>query len=236
MLDLVVDNWRSLLPMPWASIGLALVSVACGATIGWERERREKPAGLRTLMLVCLGAAVFTMIGFEFSSTTGDSGRVAAQIVTGIGFVGAGVILHSGGSVVGITTAATIWVAAAIGITVGAGYAGAGLGVSLLSRMVLTWVYRLESGLLRELPSFSLELVFQSAGGKTRVQIEKTLSDFYADQAPAEFTRQDERTERLQLVVHLSPRQRHELLAHLAALPGIETIRASPVSEKSSRC
>src|SRR6266700_2823927 len=89
---ILVGDWRALLPTPWAQITLVLVSVICGGIIGSERERREKPAGLRTLMLVCLGSALFTIAGYSFTTSTGDSGRVAAQIVTGIGFLGAGVI------------------------------------------------------------------------------------------------------------------------------------------------
>ena len=116
---------------PWLQIVLALTSVTCGAIVGAERERREKPAGLRTLILVCLGATTFTLASYAFTSTTEDSGRVAAQIVTGIGFLGAGAILHGTGIVRGMTTAATIWAIAAMGMVVGIGYAGAGLGLSL---------------------------------------------------------------------------------------------------------
>src|SRR5271165_4367682 len=92
-MDWVAGNLRAGLHAPLAQIIIALVALLCGAIIGSEREKREKPAGLRTLILVCLGSAAFTMAGFAFTSKTGDSGRVAAQIVTGIGFLGAGIIL-----------------------------------------------------------------------------------------------------------------------------------------------
>src|SRR6185436_188737 len=127
----VIRDLHSLLPVPWVQIALALAAVVCGAVVGAERERREKPAGLRTLILVCLGSASFTMVSYAFVTTTGDSGRVAAQIVTGIGFLGAGAILHGSGTVRGMTTAATIWAIAATGMIVGIGYAAAGLGLSL---------------------------------------------------------------------------------------------------------
>lgn len=81
------SDLAKLIPAPWLQITLAGVAVICGAVVGVERERREKPAGLRTLVLVCLGSAVFTVVSFVFTSTSGDSGRVAAQIVTGIGFL-----------------------------------------------------------------------------------------------------------------------------------------------------
>src|SRR5215510_14921029 len=133
----LVGDLRGWLPTPWVQVVLALMSVACGAIVGAEREKHEKPAGFRTFVLVCLGSTSFTMASFAFTTTSGDSGRVAAQIVTGIGFLGAGAILHGPGIVRGMTTAATIWAIAATGMIVGIGYAGAGLGLSLLVRVVL---------------------------------------------------------------------------------------------------
>ena len=75
----LIADWRTILHPPLAQIALAIVALICGAIIGTERERREKSAGLRTMILVCLGSGGFTMAGFAFTSTTGDSGRVAAQ-------------------------------------------------------------------------------------------------------------------------------------------------------------
>src|SRR5215831_13573730 len=116
----LLDDWWRLLPGPEAAIGLTLAAIVCGAIVGAERERLEKPAGMRTLVLVCLGSAVFTMASFVFTPTSGDSGRVAAQIVTGIGFLGAGVILRERAGVTGTTTAASIWLTAAMGMIIGA--------------------------------------------------------------------------------------------------------------------
>src|SRR5690349_23653877 len=131
----LTENLRDFVPSPWLQVLLALVSVAGGTIVGAEREKREKPAGLRTLILVCLGSTAFTMASFAFTTTTGDSGRVAAQIVTGIGFLGAGAILHGTGMIRGMTTAATIWAVAAIGMIVGIGHVGGGLGLALLVRL-----------------------------------------------------------------------------------------------------
>jgi putative Mg2+ transporter-C (MgtC) family protein len=88
----VLTHWlthdlRGYLSSPWLQIVLVVASAVCGAIVGGERERQEKAAGLRTLMLVCLGSTLFTLASFAFVTTTGDSGRVAAQIVTGIGFL-----------------------------------------------------------------------------------------------------------------------------------------------------
>ena len=99
-----------------------LLAAALGAIIGYQRERAGKQAGLRTLVLVCVGAALFTIASIQGFSTVADPSRVAAGIVVGVGFLGAGAILHrEGGIVEGLTTAATIWVVAAIGLAAGAG-------------------------------------------------------------------------------------------------------------------
>jgi putative Mg2+ transporter-C (MgtC) family protein len=110
----------------WAEVLLRLFAAAAlGALIGVERELRERQAGLRTHLLVCVGSALFTLVsayGFTDWGVRVDPTRIAAQIVTGIGFLGAGAIIRQGLSVRGLTTAATLWLVAAIGMAVGAGY------------------------------------------------------------------------------------------------------------------
>src|SRR4051812_4154057 len=98
-----------------------LLAAALGAAIGIEREIRQKPAGLRTNILIALGSALFVTVSIAFATTDGTPDRIAAQVVTGIGFLGGGAILRSGTSVHGMTTAATIWVNAAVGMAAGAG-------------------------------------------------------------------------------------------------------------------
>src|SRR5690242_8660028 len=99
-------------------LGLATV---CGGWIGLERELSGKPAGLRTNILICVGATLFTSLSVALSLGRGDPARIAAQILPGVGFIGAGTILHTRGSVSGLTSAATIWVVAAIGMALGGG-------------------------------------------------------------------------------------------------------------------
>ena len=99
-----------------------LLAVAFGSAIGLEREIRGKSAGLRTNILICLGAAVFTIISRKMAAGQADSiTRIAAQIVTGIGFLGAGAIIRDRGGIHGLTTAATIWLVASVGMACGAG-------------------------------------------------------------------------------------------------------------------
>jgi putative Mg2+ transporter-C (MgtC) family protein len=122
-----------------------LLATVLGGAIGLERELAGKPAGLRTNILICIGAALFTQlsvdiarIGFTADGRPyGDTTRIAAQIVSGIGFLGAGAILHGEGAVIGLTTAATVWVVAAVGAAVGAGAYIDAAGGTVLIMLVL---------------------------------------------------------------------------------------------------
>jgi putative Mg2+ transporter-C (MgtC) family protein len=122
-----------------AIVRLALAA-ALGGAIGLEREYRHKPAGLRTNMLISLGSALFSILSVELGAGAGSPDRIAAQVVTGIGFLGAGAILRSGENVHGLTTAATIWVNAAIGMAAGLGsyiIATVGAAITLVVLAVL---------------------------------------------------------------------------------------------------
>jgi putative Mg2+ transporter-C (MgtC) family protein len=114
-----------------------LLAGGLGAVLGTEREFRRKPAGLRTNILIAIGAALFTMTSITFAGAGGSSDRVAAQVVTGIGFLGAGTILRFRGSVHGMTTAATIWVNAAIGMTAGIGAFSLAVTATVITLIVL---------------------------------------------------------------------------------------------------
>jgi putative Mg2+ transporter-C (MgtC) family protein len=114
-----------------------VLAVLLGGIIGLERELNGKPAGLRTNILICLGAASFTSISLRIGGGHGDPGRVAAQILTGVGFIGAGTILHTRGSVTGLTSAATIWVVSAIGMQLGSSAYLEAIGTTLLVVLVL---------------------------------------------------------------------------------------------------
>jgi putative Mg2+ transporter-C (MgtC) family protein len=98
-----------------------LVAFFLGSLLGFEREFHHKFAGLRTIILICVGACLFTIFSYRLAGDK-DPTRIAAAVVTGVGFIGAGVIIHEGGEVRGLTTASTIWLAAALGIGAGGGY------------------------------------------------------------------------------------------------------------------
>ena len=126
----------------WISIGVA---VLCGAIVGLERQVRGKPAGVRTSILICLGTAVFIRLGASLAGPMADPARVLGQLVTGVGFLGAGVMFSREGTVVGVTTAAVVWVLAATGAAIGFGlYAGA-LALALVTVVILVGIELLES-------------------------------------------------------------------------------------------
>jgi putative Mg2+ transporter-C (MgtC) family protein len=159
-----------------------VLAAVLGGAIGFEREIREREAGLRTHMLVSVGAALFTLISayawhdFEFSTPEGvvfDPTRIAAQIVTGIGFLGAGAIIRQGLSVRGLTTAATLWVVAAIGMAAGAGYYSAAVITTVLV-IVSLWPLRILAGrlILPLRPEEGLLAVELRAGARTTAIVE----------------------------------------------------------------
>jgi putative Mg2+ transporter-C (MgtC) family protein len=107
--------------MNWtADIAPILLAVACGFVIGLERQLKHKAAGLRTNILICLGAAIFTLISERMAGGQDSVTRIAAQIVTGVGFLGAGSVIQDRGGVHGLTTAASIWLVASVGMACGA--------------------------------------------------------------------------------------------------------------------
>ena len=121
------------------------VSILCGGIIGLERQLRGKPAGIRTSILICLGTQVFVSHGTSLAS--GDQYRVLAQVVTGIGFLGAGLMISQEGTVRGVTSAAVIWVLAAIGATIGLGYFREAVVIVLITVGVLSGVEYLENSI-----------------------------------------------------------------------------------------
>lgn len=126
----------------WIVIGVA---IACGAIVGFERQIRGKPAGVRTSILVCLGTAVFIHLGSAVVGPGSDPTRVLSQVVTGVGFLGAGVMISREGTVTGVTTAAVIWILAAIGAAIGLGLYRGAIALAFVVVAVLIGIEMLES-------------------------------------------------------------------------------------------
>lgn len=137
-----------------SALSRLVVACFCGALVGLEREWAGKPAGLRTNIFICSGSALFTLASIlswqviAGAPASVDPGRISAQIVSGVGFLGAGVILKTGLNVTGITTAATIWFVSGIGMMVGMGFPGFGLSVALVATLLLFGLGRVEKHFL----------------------------------------------------------------------------------------
>ncbi len=228
MSELTIPLWEVVLR-------LVLASLLCGA-IGFERETRDQPAGFRTHILLGLGAALFTLVsayGFEpfTRAALGGGGlqfdptRIAAQIIAGVGFLGAGAIIRQGGDVRGLTTAASLWAASAIGMAVGAGYLFGAGAATVLAVATLYALRRFRSSVISplRLDSAGLELDLKDRGSSPadalqllrRHNISIRNMDAVIDEERARY--------RLQVRVHPSANV-HDVLAELSGLPEIERI------------
>jgi putative Mg2+ transporter-C (MgtC) family protein len=224
--------------LSWAEILVRVVLAAgLGGAIGLERELREREAGLRTHMLVSVGAALFTMVSayawtdWRFSTEAGlvfDPTRIAAQVVTGIGFLGAGAIIRQGLSVRGLTTAATLWVVAAIGMATGAGYYAAAVITTVL---VLFSLWPLRIAAFRVAERFRPEegrLAVELGSGASAVSVLEAVETAGAQVSSLEFEEEGD-SRRVDLRVRLGTgRTAAELIDALAQAEDVKGARWNP--------
>ena len=140
-----MPDWQTIIaidPLGWQEL---LTALACGFIIGLERQLRGKPAGIRTSILIIMGTYVFIAASMSVNSEMTDPSRIIGQVITGVGFLGAGVMLSRDGMVLGVTSAATIWVLAAIGVCIGIGQDLVAIKLSILVVGVLVGIGMLES-------------------------------------------------------------------------------------------
>jgi len=198
------------------------LAILLGGIVGLEREVSGKPAGLRTNILICVGAALFTTLSFTMSLGRGDPARVAAQILPGVGFIGAGTILHTRGAVTGLTSAATIWVVAAIGMALGAGAYMEAIGATLLVVAVLQGLRHVERLVGRA--SAQSHLVIHAKPEPTALEELEAL----VRQTGLEIERESSRRENVDLVVEFElrgPKRLHdELLVSVVRHPAVRAV------------
>ncbi|PYO29776.1 MAG: magnesium transporter MgtC [Gemmatimonadetes bacterium] len=193
-----------------------------GGAIGLERELGGKPAGLRTNILICLGSVLYTKLSVAMAAGNADPTRIAAQIVTGVGFIGAGTILHARGAVVGLTSAATIWVVAAIGVALGAASYWEAAGTTLLVLVVLQGLGRVERLVARQSTQSTL-LVHARPEPTALDELEAVVR-----RTGLEIERQASRRENVDLVIEFTlrgPKRLHdEVMIALLHHPGVRTV------------
>ena len=234
------------LTISYAEVAVRLLITAglCGV-IGFERETRDQSAGFRTHILLGLGAALFTLVsayGFtEFTEAAIESGgrgiqfdptRIAAQIVTGIGFLGAGAIIRQGIDIRGLTTAASLWAAAAIGMAAGAGYYFGAVATTVVVVAVLYLLREVRNLLLaRFRTDFGVISVDFSETGRGIDEVTETLERHGLEirSLSAELA---EGRSHYTLQLRIPPRRNvHEILQEISAFPGVERVKATGLSE-----
>ena len=218
----------------WVLLSRLALAAALGAVVGFEREVRERQAGLRTHMLVSLGSALFTIVSayawtdFSFGHGSGvgyDPTRIAAQIVTGVGFLGAGAILHQGTLVRGLTTAASLWIVAAVGMAVGAGYWAAAIITTGLVVFAL-WPLRLAIyPLLLRLRPDELLLYVELREGEAVGDVLGTLEKVGAKVHSVQFEQVDGQRRLLTLEVDLPTGTRDAAVAKLSEVEHVTGAR-----------
>jgi putative Mg2+ transporter-C (MgtC) family protein len=198
-------------------------AVLLGGAIGLEREIVGKPAGLRTNILIAVGSTLITIMSvrFAYHHHGTDPSRVAAQIVTGVGFLGAGSILQSQASVVGLTTAATIWAVAGIGIAIGAGYVPIAAAATLIILLCLTLLRPLEGWTVRRREHIQLQIVLAS---------ESAVSDVTRELAHRSVTIESSSVAKtgtaieMQVACVAKPHRNGELMTSLLAIEGVKSV------------
>jgi putative Mg2+ transporter-C (MgtC) family protein len=208
-----------------------LLALACGAAIGMERQIREKPAGARTNMLICVGSTLITMVSIHVALTyaerginLADPGRIAAQIVSGVGFIGAGTIIQARGAVHGLTTAATIWVMAGIGLAIGSGFYAPAVATTILILLIL-WALRWLARNVVRPRKFVLFRVSASRETGVLAAIQDAVAATELDFGGVRLERAGERMV-VEFGAPCTPAVRDQLLERLLAIDSVEDIQA----------
>lgn len=198
-----------------------LLAIVFGGLIGLEREIKGKPAGFRTNILICLGSTLYTILSIKIS---GDPGRIAAQVVTGIGFIGAGTIIQSKGTITGLTTAATIFVVASIGLALGSNQITLATIFTALVLTVLTLLSNVEKALLGKCHFSYLEMEISDEKGKGRAELIEILNEHEIKPSQYKLVEEDGN---LRIGIYYCDKHpaHHRFLSELLRIPYIKEIK-----------
>jgi putative Mg2+ transporter-C (MgtC) family protein len=202
-----------------------VLAMVLGGVIGWQRESADKPAGFRTHILVCVGAALYTLVSaVGFFGTGADPARVASNVVVGIGFLGAGTIWRTGVTVQGLTTAATLWTVAAIGVAAGVGYYVGAIFTTVIVVAVLTFFKIFEI----RIPKAGVgHLVLEMTDRPGQLgKIGTALGAFGVNIEGVELSQRTSDRVMMAMTVRVPPRvSRHELLVAVGEIEGVDEVR-----------
>src|SRR3954466_12663300 len=204
-----------------------ILAAVLGGLIGIEREMKHKPAGLRTNMFICFGAALYTILSFRFSSVSPD--RIAANIIPGIGFIGAGSILHARGSVSGLTTAATMFVVASIGMACGGGIYFTAIFATIMLLLALTFLGVVE----KRYNLKDLMMLYEVRGTRADDLVAAVNGALEADRKimqSVQINRSDDHY-RVQFSVLATHREHQRLLEALRKIPQAEMVDCGGVTD-----
>jgi putative Mg2+ transporter-C (MgtC) family protein len=211
-------------------VGRLLLAALLGGLIGLERELSHKPAGLRTNMLICLGSALFAVISYQMAGEFGgDHTRIAAQIIPGIGFIGAGVVIRERGTIIGITSASTIFVVASIGMAVGSGMSMTAIFATLLILASLVILGKIEDrlGLHARVVNFRVT----ATGTTVSADRVRAIVEELRISIRRWHTHQDETGLTIDFDLELTVQQERDLAARLGGLPArVDSRPVSPIT------
>lgn len=209
-----------------------LLSAVLGGLIGLEREFKHRPAGLRTNLFICFGAAMFTILSEELAgSFSGDHTRIAAQIIPGIGFIGAGSILHAKQGVTGLTTAATLFVVASVGMACGGGLYLEAIFATLLILLALLALGWMERWMNLKPQFMNYTMVSAKPSEEIVAEVNKVLDDLGLTLSGIKLGRSGEK-QRLTWTIDGTRIEHKRLMAQLRQLPDIQSIEATPGPER----
>lgn len=206
------------------------LSLVLGGLIGYEREHMNRPAGLRTHILVCIGATLIQITSMDFSTRYKgvyniDPLRMSAQVISGIGFLGAGTILKEGVSIKGLTTAASIWAVACVGITVGTGFYFDAIIATAFIYTALKGLKRVDEYITRNKKTFTVEIIVDDMPGKIG-EIGSALGELNINIDKMEMTGNDNQSVTILLVLKLLHDIPHEqLMDELIKVPGVKKVK-----------
>src|SRR5688572_11926557 len=200
-----------------------LFAAFLGGVIGLERELKGKPAGLRTNMFICFGAAMFTILSERLAGGAGDHTRIAAQIIPGIGFIGAGSILHSRGGVQGLTTAATLFVVASVGMAVGGGL----FMMAMFATIVILLTLHILGYMERRLHLKAMAMSYEVVGPNPEVilgAINRVLQELGGKAMEAVNIRSENGHYRVDFSLHVSEEEHREVLAKFRSADALKAV------------